>query len=157
MKADFRCYRADINASFFQCIDLDNPHEIILGGNIDYIRESILRRIGSKKYRDAEYFDIDGYLVPASKEAKVKTKSGDYFITAQVMNSKKKGEQIVIYAGKKGLEDKKDRTQILVDPSSGKLSFDQHDMNPRDLFVKIEATFRDGSRATIDDGVKNEN
>ena len=62
------------------------------------------------------------------------------------MNSEKKGEQIVIYAGKKGA---KYKSQIFIDPKHGKITFDQNDINPKDVFVKIEATFRDGSKASI--------
>ena len=75
---------------------LEGPHTIVLDRTPGEIRKYIRRKIESKKYQEAKYFDIDGYLVPASKEAKVKTESGDYFVTTQVMNSEKKGEQIVI-------------------------------------------------------------
>ena len=125
---------------------LEGPHTIVLDRTQGEIREYIRRKIESKKYQEAKYFDIDGYLVPASKEAKVKTESGDYFVTTQVMNSEKKGEQIVIYAGKKGA---KYKSQIFIDPKHGKITFDQNDINPKDVFVKIEATFRDGSKASI--------
>jgi len=125
---------------------LEGPHTIVLDRTPGEIREYIRRKIESKKYQEAKYFDIDGYLVPASKEAKVKTESGDYFVTTQVMNSEKKGEQIVIYAGKKGA---KGKSQIFIDPIYGKITFDQNDINPKDVFVKIEATFRDGSKASI--------
>ena len=124
----------------------EGPHIIVLDRTPGEIREYIRRKIESKKYQEAKYFDIDGYLVPASKEAKVKTESGDYFVTTQVMNSEKKGEQIVIYAGKKGA---KYKSQIFIDPKHGKITFDQNDINPKDVFVKIEATFRDGSKASI--------
>lgn len=124
----------------------EGPHTIVLDRTPKEIRKYIRRKIESKKYQEAKYFDIDGYLVPASKEAKVKTESGDYFVTTQVMNSEKKGEQIVIYAGKKGA---KYKSQIFIDPKHGKITFDQNDINPKDVFVKIEATFRDGSKASI--------
>lgn len=124
----------------------EGPHTIVLDRMPKEIRKYIRRKIESKKYQEAKYFDIDGYLVPASKEAKVKTESGDYFVTTQVMNSEKKGEQIVIYAGKKGA---KYKSQIFIDPKHGKITFDQNDINPKDVFVKIEATFRDGSKASI--------
>jgi hypothetical protein len=124
----------------------EGPHTIVLDRTPREVKEYIRRKIESKKYQEAKYFDIDGYLIPASKEAKVKTKSGEYFVTTQVMNSEKKGEQIVIYAGKKGT---KGKAQIFIDPTHGKITFDQNDINPKDIFVKIEATFRDGSKASI--------
>ena len=124
----------------------EGPHTIVLDRTPKEIRKYIRRKIESKKYQEARYFDIDGYLVPASKKAKRKTESGEYFIKTQVMNSEKKGEQIVIYAGKKGA---KGKSQIFVDPMHGKITFDQNDINPKDIFVKIEVTFRDGSKASI--------
>lgn len=124
----------------------EGPHTIVLDRTPREVKEYIRSKIESKKYQEAKYFDIDGYLIPASKEAKVKTKSGDYFVTTQVMNSEKKGEQIVIYAGKKGA---KYKSQIFIDPKHGKITFDQNDINPKDVFVKIEATFHDGSKAGI--------
>jgi len=145
MKTDFQHYRTDLNISFFRC--LEGPHEIQFAGHVDNIRELISRRIASKRYQEAEYFDIDGYLTPASKEAQAKTKSGEYFVKAQIKSSEKKGDQVVIYAGKKG---QKDKSQIFVDPKHGKLTFDQNNINPRDIFTRIEAKFRDGSTVTMD-------
>ena len=143
-KTDFKFHRQDLGYSFFEC--LEGPHEIILNDSVDRIRERILRRLESKRYQEAEYLDIDGYLTPASKESQVKTKSGVYSITAQIKNSDKHGEQIVIYAAKKGI---KGKSQIFIDPSYGKLTFDQNDVSPKDIFTKLEATFRDGSEVKM--------
>lgn len=46
---------------------LEGPHTIVLDRTPGEIREYIRRKIESKKYQEAKYFDIDGYLVPASK------------------------------------------------------------------------------------------
>ena len=126
---------------------LEGPHRIFLDKTPSAIRKLLSRRLDSKKYQEAEIFDIDGYLVPASKEKQLKTKGSEYAITAQVKKSDKKGEQIVIYVGKKGIQGK---SQIFVDPKYGKLTFDQNDINPKDIFVKLEATFRDGAKASIE-------
>lgn len=147
IKIDREYYRQDIQTTVLNCEDLESPHAITLRGDIDDIRRAISLRISSKKYQEAEIFDIDGYLVPASKEKQIKTKSSEYSITSQVKKSEKKGEQIVIYVGKKGV---KGKSQIFVDPTYGKLTFDQNDITPKDIFVKIEAEFRDGSKATIE-------
>ena len=125
---------------------LEGPHKIFLDKTPSAIRKLLSRRLDSKKYQEAEIFDIDGYLVPASKEKQLKARGSEYAITAQVKKSDKKGEQIVIYVGKKGIQGK---SQIFVDPKYGKLTFDQNDISPKDIFVKLEATFRDGSNATI--------
>lgn len=127
---------------------LEGPHIIALGDKPDNIRELLSRRISSKKYQDAEYLDIDGYLVPASKEVQDRDKKSEFFVTAQIKNSEKKGEQLVVYAGKKG---QKGKSQIFIDPKSAKMTFDQNDINPNDVFVKLEATFRNGSRTVIED------
>ncbi len=122
-------------------------HTIHFSTQPDEIKKLISRRLESKMYQDADYFDIDGYLVPASKEDEVKVGDSEYFAKAQVKNSEKKGVQVVVYAGKKG---QKDKAQIFIDPENRKMTFDQTNLNPNDVFVKLEATFRDGSRTTIE-------
>jgi len=126
---------------------LEGPHEIHLDRIPSEIRKHISRKINSKTYQEAKIFDIDGYLVPASKEVQSKDATSDYFVIAQV-KSNKKGEQVVIYAGKKG---EKNKSQIFIDPKNAKMTFDQNDVNPSDIFVKFEATFRNGSKTTIED------
>lgn len=94
--------------------------------------------------KDYEVIDVDGIKTPVTKKEEIDPKNG-YFCTAQVRDSKR-GPQIVIYAGKKGF---KEKSQILIMPEERRLSFDQNDINPADIFTKITAEFRDGAKHTI--------
>ncbi|NCO10814.1 hypothetical protein GW930_02835 [Candidatus Saccharibacteria bacterium] len=127
---------------------LEGPHIIKLPSRLDEIQAYISKKIRSKAFSDAKLIDLDGLLVPVSKKEKISAGGTDYFVTSQVKNGKR-GDQVVVYAGKKG---SKDRAQISIDPEHKKMSFDQNDLNPADVFVKLEATFRDGTRHTIDSG-----
>ena len=124
---------------------LEGPHIIDLPENINYIRNYIDKKIKSKQYSDATLVDLDGLLVPVSKKEKVVVGNTEYFLTSQVKTGQR-GDQVVIYAGKKGAEGK---TQIFIDPEHKRISFDQNDLNPTDIFVRLEATFRDGTSHTI--------
>lgn len=127
---------------------LEGPHIIELPALLEEVRTYIRKKLKSKQYSEAKLVDIDGLLVPVSKKDKVVTSDDEYFIRSQVKNSKR-GDQLVVYAGRKG---QKDKTQIFIDPEHKKMSFDQNDLNPSDVFVKLEATFRDGSKHIIQSG-----
>lgn len=131
----------------------EGPHIIKLPKSIGDIQDYIRKKLDSRQYTDAKLIDLDGMLVPVSKKQKIETKDGNYFITSQIKNGKR-GDQLIIYAGKKGEKDKTKRTQIFVDPEHKKMSFDQNDLSPADLFVKIEATFPDGTKHIIQSGDK---
>jgi hypothetical protein len=72
--------------------------------------------------------NLDDEAMPVAKE-KVTSKDGKYFITAQLMESKR-GLQAVIYAGEKGSAKK---TQIFIEPEVKRLAFDQKDLNPSEV------------------------
>ena len=133
-------------ARALKCLEGSHIIELPLGLNQTQIY--ISRKIKSKHFMDAKLIDLDGLLVPVSKKEKITAGKTDYFVTSQVKNGKR-GDQVVVYAGKKG---SKDRAQIFIDPEHKKMSFDPNDLDPADVFVKLEATFRDGTRHTIDSG-----
>ena len=136
----------DIEDSYY-CRCPENNHIIKLKQTLGEDQKYISRKIESKKYQDSKLINIDEYLIPVSREIEKEINNTDYFITAQIKNSEKRGEQVVIYAGKKGA---KDKSQIFIDPKNSKMTFDQNDINPSEIFAKFEATFRDGSKTTIE-------
>jgi hypothetical protein len=103
---------------------------------------------------DWEIINLDGELTPITK--KVKEKGDKYFVTSQIRERKKGGTQLVLYAGEKGSRRKSERCHIMVHPDDKRFSFDQNDLHPTDLFVKVEATFRDGTKHTIEAGEDND-
>lgn len=96
--------------------------------------------------KDYEIIDVDGIKTPVTKKEEINLKNG-YFCKHQIRDSKR-GPQVVIYAGKKGKGHGKG--QIFVMPEERRLSFDQTDINPADIFAKITAEFRDGTKHTIE-------
>lgn len=105
-------------------------------------KEYAANKIRSKDIAKLDIIDHNGVLTPV---AKIKTKNDEYSVTTQIMESKH-GNQIVIYAGKKGGK----KTQIFVDPEKHKLSHDHKDTHPTEIFAKIEATFKDGTKMAIE-------
>lgn len=99
----------------------------------------VANKLRAKELAKIDVINYNGELVPV---AKVKTKNDEYWVTAQVMESKH-GHQLVVYAGKKGMDGK---AQIFVDTENHKLAFDHKDIDPSDVFAKLEATFKDGSK-----------
>lgn len=88
--------------------------------------------------------NLDDEAIPLADD-KVKTKDGKFFVVAN-LNESKTGKRLVVYAGEKG---KQNKTQIFVEPEIKRLSFDQNDLHPTDVFTKLEATFSDGTKVSI--------
>lgn len=106
-----------------------------------YVIEKVLA-LDRKEY---EIIDIDGMQTPVTKKIKVDPNT-EYFCTTQIRDSKR-GPQLVIYAGKKGSNRK---SQIFISEEERRLSFDQNDINPVEIFSKITAEFYDGTKHTIE-------
>jgi len=100
----------------------------------------VQKRLDAINYSKMATINLDDEAVPIAKE-KLETSDDKYFVTSQLMKSKR-GIQLVVYAGEKG---KKQKTQIFIEPEAKRLAFDQTDLHPTDVFVELKATFDDGS------------
>jgi len=89
------------------------------------------------------FINIDNEATPIA-ESKVSSKDNRFFVVSRLMESKT-GLRLVVYAGEKG---KKEKTQIFVEPEIKRLSFDQKDQHPTDVFTKLEAIFSDGTKVS---------
>ncbi|MGA2417629.1 MAG: hypothetical protein ABSF55_00045 [Candidatus Staskawiczbacteria bacterium] len=105
-----------------------------------YIRD----KIDSKEFKSLKLINLDDEAIPLAED-KVKTKDGKYFVTALLTESKV-GKRLVIYAGEKG---KNEKCQIFVEPEVRRLSFDQKDIHPNDVFLEVQAKFKDGGTHQI--------
>jgi len=112
--------------------------------NFDKEREHILNKINSKTFKAMKFINLDDEAIPIA-ESKVPKNSG-YFVTS-ILTESKVGLRLVVYAGKDGQSEK---TQIFVEPEIKRLAFDQTNLHPTDIFTKLEATFIDGSKASIE-------
>jgi hypothetical protein len=114
---------------------------------IDSICDYIRRKISSRDYQDSTIVTIDGIQVP---QLKTRTKLGDendkYWVEAK-LNDSKKGPQLVIYAGEKGVSNK---VQLFANIGQEKLSFDHKDRKPEEIFTNVTVTFPSGKKMSIE-------
>lgn len=122
----------------------EGPHFFNIPQGFRDEKQYVIDRIDAKVLKNMQVVDLDGELTPIAKQ-KLKSKDDKYFITTQLMESKR-GLQVVVYAGEKGSNRK---TQIFVEPEIKRLAFDQKDLNPSDVFLEINAIFNDGSNHKI--------
>jgi len=105
----------------------------------------LVRKLRAKNYlKDIKVLNLDDEAIPIA-ESKATSKDKKYFVKALLTESKV-GQRLVVYAGERG---KKDKTQIFIEPSIKRLAFDQNNIHPSDVFLKLEATFNDGDKSSI--------
>ncbi len=104
----------------------------------------VLRDINSRTYKTKKFINLDDEALPIAED-KI-SKNSEYFVTSLLTQSKV-GLRLVVYAGKRGSSQK---TQVFVEPDVKRLAFDQKDLHPTNVFTKVEATFPDGTKASIE-------
>jgi hypothetical protein len=119
-------------------------NELYFNYPLSVVRSDIARIMLSKKFQKLDIIDIDGVGTPVLKK-KVSTTDNKYFASIQI-NESKRGPQLVIYAGKRGYNNK---SQIFITPETKKMSFDHNDIMPTDIFTKVTAEFVDGTANEI--------
>ena len=143
--------RIDIHTGEFTkrlyCIEDQEIYTIPRG--FDSERDYVIARINAKVYKGMKVLNLDDEALPIAKES-VKSNDGKYFVTTQIMESKR-GLQVVVYAGERN---KTGKSQILISPSEKRLTFDHKDIHPSDIFTKLECAFDDGTIHTIKRGKK---
>lgn len=99
--------------------------------------------------KDAQVFakmptiSLDDEIIPVAKE---ELKDTDYWVLAKVTESKS-GTRLIIWAGSKK---DKNKTQLFIEPELKRMSFDQNDDHPTEVFTKVEATFVNGIKTQIE-------
>lgn len=104
----------------------------------------ILDKIDAKIFRQAKFINLDDEAIPIAED-KISSKDNTFFVISRLMQSKT-GLRLVVYAGEKG---KTKKTQIFVEPEIKRLSFDQKDLHPTEVFTELKATFVDGTVAEL--------
>lgn len=104
----------------------------------------VIDKIDAKIFKNQKFINLDDEALPIAED-KI-PKNSEYFVTALLTQSKV-GKRLVVYAGKRGNEQK---TQIFVEPEIRRLAFDQKDLHPPDVFTSLEAVFDDGSKTKIE-------
>jgi len=111
---------------------------------VDDERDYVLRDIRSRTYKVMKFINLDDEAIPIAEDRR-SSKNNKFFVVSRLMKSKM-GLRLVVYAGEKG---RKEKTQIFVEPGIKRLSFDQKDLHPTDIFTELEAIFSDGTKASF--------
>lgn len=121
------------------------------GEQYDFRRERLAQiryvhgKVKSNELKAMKVLNLDDEAIPLAQD-KDSSADGRFFVVAKLTESKV-GLRLVVYAGQKGSPNK---TQLFIEPDVRRASFDQKDLNPLDVFTKVEATFRDGSKGIIE-------
>lgn len=117
--------------------------KITLNKPIEEKADDLMDIIESQKYRDAEIINIDGELIKVQREEVV---DSDYWADVKISKNKKGEIQLMVLAGSKK---NKDKTQLFIDPKNEKVSFDQNNDHPVNIFSKVTATFKNSNSKII--------
>jgi len=129
-------------SNLLKCEDCESPYKI--PRNFAKEKIYVIDKVDAKIFKGMKLINLDDESIPLA-EKKVSSEDNKYFVNALLTKSKV-GLRVVIYAGEKG---KKEKTQIFVEPEIKRLSFDQKDLHPSDVFTKVEAIFKDKTKTSI--------
>jgi hypothetical protein len=121
----------------YRCIRCD--FKITLNKSIEDKGEDFLNVLESLKYKDAEIINIDGELIRVQREEK---RDDNYWVDVKISKNKKDELQLMILAGSKKANDK---VQLFLEPKNERLSFDQNNDHPREIFAKVIAIFKNST------------
>ncbi len=100
-------------------------------------QKDAVKIMNSDYWKDAEVVNVDGEMTKIGKEV---VKDPDYWVKAYISKNTKGVKQLMVLVGSKKETDK---TQLFVDIDNEKLSFDQNDKHPKEIFTKVVAIFKD--------------
>jgi len=138
--------RGNVRDSDSEAIKLscDEGHEFVLARNFGREESYVLDRLDALVFEKATYIYLDDIAIPVAKD-ELKDKDSPIWVRAKVTESKS-GLRLIVWAGDRS---EKSKTQLFVEPEIARLSFDQNDDHPTQVFAKVEATFSNGRRAVI--------
>lgn len=122
------------------CVRCD--FEITLNKSLEDKAIDLLDIVESQKYKDAQIINLDGELIRIQR---AQVTDSDYWIDVKISKNKKDELQLMVLAGSKS---DKTKAQLFLDPKNEKLSFDQNNDHPMEIFSKVTATFKN-SKAEI--------
>lgn len=121
---------------------LEGSHHIEMLREYSRQEKYVGDKIDAQIFEKMTYINLDDTAVPVAKE---ELRNTDWWVKAKVTDSKA-GTRLIVWAGSKAA---KNKTQLFVEPALKRLSFDQHDDHPTEVFTKIEATFKGGHSSDI--------
>ncbi len=132
--------KANSTAKTLLCEEGQHKFEI----NREYEKEQafVLNKVDAKAFEKMSVLNLDDEAVPVASQ---ELKDTNYWVKAKVTTSKA-GTRLLVWAGDKTA---KNKTQLFIEPSLKRLSFDQNDDHPMEVFAKIEATFAENVTTSI--------
>jgi len=136
-----RTTRPEFTAKELECAE--GQHILNIPREFGEEQKYIINRVDALIFKEMTVLNLDDEAIPvASYELK---KDTPYWVKAKITESKS-GIRLIVWAGDRL---RKNKTQLFVEPEIKRLSFDQNDDHPTEIFAKIEATFSENVTAII--------
>jgi hypothetical protein len=132
----------------YNCIKCD--FKITLNKAIEDKGNDFLNVRESLKYKDVEIINIDGELIRVQRDEK---KDDDYWVDVKISKNKIYELQLMVLAGSKK---NKHKIQLFLDLQNERLSFDQNNDHPKEIFAKVIAVFKNSKTEICSNNNHNE-
>jgi hypothetical protein len=123
----------------YKCIKCE--FKITLNKSIFEKANDVKRILESDQYKNSEIINLDGDSIRVSRQ---QIDDFDYWADVKISKNKKGQIQLMVLAGSKKENDK---AQLFIEPKNEKLSFDQNNLHPKEVFVRVDAIFRDSNHS----------
>lgn len=134
--------RLESTALRIQCAE--GPHTLNIPRSYSEELRYVIDRIDALVFAKVTYMYLDDVAIPMASD-EIKDKDSPIWVKAKVTESKS-GLRLIVWAGDRS---KKNKTQLFIEPELKRMSFDQNDDHPLEVFAKVEATFVDGVSTKI--------
>ncbi|KKR06249.1 MAG: hypothetical protein UT34_C0001G0289 [candidate division WS6 bacterium GW2011_GWF2_39_15] len=114
-------------------------NKVELEGERREIIEDIIKIINSDKFKGADIVNLDDEYITVTQSKK---EDDDYWVRASISENRKGETQLMVLAGSRK---SKNKTQLFIDPQNERVSFDQNNDHPREVFSKVNAIFKKSS------------
>jgi len=118
----------------YHCIQCD--FKITLNKTIEDKAGHFIEILESQKYKNADIINIDGDLIRVQRE---QVTDGDYWVDVKISKNNKGEVQLMVLAGSKK---EKDKAQLFLDPKNQRMTFDQNNDHPAEVFAEVLGTFK---------------
>lgn len=129
----------------YHCAEGGSGHTLTVPRSYPQQRKYVVDKMDALLFSEMSVINLDDEAIPVASES---LKDTDYWVKAKVTESKS-GTRLIVWAGSKKA---KNKAQLFVEPELKRLSFDQNDDHPTEVFAKVEATFVDEVKGSIKQG-----
>lgn len=119
----------------YKCIKCE--FKITLNKSLEDKASDVAMVIEAQEYKNAEIINLDGDSIRVSSRQQVD--DSDYWADVKLSKNRKGDVQLMVLAGSRK---EKDKAQLFIEPNNERLSFDQNNLHPREVFAKVEAVFK---------------